>query len=549
MHDQSILLRSIKKTVSLIVAAAFTLGPTSFASAADEAPLPLQEQFATAATNAVSNESSAADIKEIDSIVGQQAEDTKTWADEREAILPQLLDVAARLEAEAKRIESLRGPQFLQTMIDKNQFMIEIENFGTAEYRTIDGQRVPRILHNDQVYILVDEKLISRDSPHLRQYIARTHVESGASRVQIDKNGLPKLNAFGGFKRKSGRDLTIAFFNDDASSPEFVDLPKPHFTNWSWWKDYYYAKKKKPTWDDFTLAIFSGGVLQAGLTYAMTMTKHAYLGTAFSWTPVIFTGLFGITIGTFASTYKNFTNNSISNFTRTLKRQFVTSMPYAYGLVIAMAPGDMHSKLATISFLTAVGLSKNLSLQVNGLSNNTAGAYWSGISQIRDKSRESDGRIIVNLNFEVGNATKTWRVINWSKSNFENQVLYIPPWLLNFVGLMAIGASTWSKVPGTDINVPLFQFLGIPIAMIWTKWYARRIANKAKADPLMPVRAKELEDLAKKYEDQWNNSFGMDVKDVPANMLNLIRKLGNGAKTVVSGCAKLLKITKADSPE
>jgi hypothetical protein len=544
MSVQRAFSQGLKRVVSFMIAFSCAMGPARFALAADENAMPSAEKAAQALNDAVNNPAAAADLEEINAIANEQAEGTKAWADQKESILPQLLEAAARLEAEARRIEELRGSDFLQGMIDKNQFMIDVDNFGTAEYRMIEGKRVPRILHDDEVYILVDEKEISRDSSHLRQYIARTHIESGNGRVQMDENGKPKRNMLGGYKLEAGRNLTIVFFNEDASTTEVVSMPKHHFTSWSWWKDYYYAKKKKPTWDDFTLALFSGGVMQVGLTFMMTMMKHHVLGTPISWTPALFTGIFGITIGTFASTYKNFTNNSISNVTRTLKRHFVSSMPYAYGLVIAMAPGEMHDKLAVVSLFTAVGLAKNLSLQVNGLSNNTASAYWSGINQIREKSRDSAGQITFNFNFTINGIKKTWKVINWSRSNFENQLLYLAPWSLNVLGLMAIGASAWSKIPGTEINIPIFQFAGIPIAMYWTKTYARKLADEAKKDPLMSVRARELEDLAQKYEGQWKAFFGMDVKDIPKSLVGLARRVGASVKKATVSCVDFLRSNK-----
>jgi hypothetical protein len=484
----------------------------------------------------------SADLDAIDTEAQAKSEQTKQWADSQETILPLLLEAAVKLDEKANRLEQERGPKVVEQMIAKDQFMVDLADGGTAEYRLIDGQRVPRIVVGDASYILVDEKLISRDSPHLLQYIARAHIESGLGRVALDANGQPMKNMFGFPKRIGGRDLTVAFFNDDVNNPEMVSMPKPHFTQWSWWKEYYLSKKKTPGKNDFSLALATGFGLQVGLTYGMTMVKAHELSLHLNWAPAIFTGLFGLTIGTFTSFYKNLTNKSISNFTRTLKRLFVSSLPYAYGVIIALAPGDMHHRLATISLFTAAGLSKNLSIWVNGIFNNIASSYWNGPISLREKSRDGNMRIAGGISFQVGEAKKTWEIFNWSRSNAEYNLYYIIPWLFNQVSLVALAAATWSKIPGTEISLPIVPFAGIPIAMYWTKWYARRLANRAQLDPDMTVRARELDELATGYEKAWSNLW--DFKSIPGKIIDTIKSIGSGfataGKSLFSRCADLL---------
>ena len=66
------------------------------------------------------------------------------------------------------------------------------------------------------------------------------------------------------------------------------------------------------------------------------------------------------------------------------------------------------------------------------------------------------------------------------------------------------------RVSGTVcITVPVLQIAGIPFAMYWSKWYARKLADRAKADDGAAIYASEIEKLAIKYESNWKKIFGL----------------------------------------
>ena len=508
------------------------------ASAEQKVDLDLDLDAATTPTDA----DAAKDLDDIDREAQARVETTKKWSAEQEAILPRLLDAAARLEENAKQIEQQSGRKKVDELVNSDSFIVDLPDGGTAEYRQIDGQYVPRVLYGDNVYMLIDEKLISRDSAHLRQNIARTHIESGLGRSVLDANGKPVLNIFGRPKKQGGRDLTIVFFNDDVNNSEIVSMPKARFTQWEWWKDYYLSKKKAPSWNDFTLAI-AVGAMQAAATYGLTLINPHH-GGATAWEAATFTGLFALTIGTFTSFYKRLTNKSLSIFTRTLKRQFVSSMPFAYGLTLAFGDGDLHHRLAAISFLTAAGLATDASLWMNGIFNNIASSHWNKVMELRDNSRAvADKRVQIGVDFTVGAAKKTWKIINWSWANAEYQLFYMIPWILNQVGLMLIAnAGTWTQIPFTSVHLPIVQFAGIPIAMFWAKWYARRLADTANADPYQTARAADLAKLAQGYEASWGNLW--DIKSLPERMLNQLKaftsSLGAAVSNMSSRCRQIL---------
>ena len=84
-----------------------------------------------------------ADLEAVDGVAQKKEEQTKNWSDAQEAILPQLIESAAKLEEKARTLEQERGADVVSQMIEKDQFIVDLANGGTAEYRLIDGQRVP----------------------------------------------------------------------------------------------------------------------------------------------------------------------------------------------------------------------------------------------------------------------------------------------------------------------------------------------------------------------------------------------------------------------
>jgi hypothetical protein len=448
---------------------------------------------------------------------------------------------------------------------------------------------MPRFLIDDEVYIIVDEKLIPRDSKHLKQYIARTHHESGAGRQKINKKtGLPEKTIFGNKKTTAGRNLTVLYLNDDVTHVEKNPKPKP--TQWHWWSQYFVSKYKNPTINDFTMAFVTGVALQGTLTLAMSYMKHKFLDVDFTMLPTYFTMAYGLGIGTFYSFYKNWTTNSGSRTTRILKQQVVSTF-YAVGLVMGVTSGDWSDKTAAVSVFTTEGRAKGISILVNGISNNTVKDFQTQVPRLREKTRESAG--LIKFRVPIGLEKKTtyvhkdgervrnveeqhviyddfgnekhfvryedgiWHEVNeeerigikyanveWSKANLENQLLYLIPWSVNVISLMTLASTDWFKIPGTDITIPILQLATIPIYMKWSKWYARKLADRAKKDPDMAVRAAELEQIAQDNENAWNNTFGMELRELPDKVTWFVKSTANAAlefgKSAARACRYLL---------
>lgn len=456
--------------------------------------------------------------------------DTKIndWSTQQEALVPHLLSAAERLDAEAARLTATRGEDYLTDLINRNQFIVEDAELGIRmEYRLIDGHRVPRLLIDDHVYIIVDEALISRKSKHLNQYVSRTHHESGQNRVKFDKDDMPVKTMFGRDKTVSGRDLSILFLNEDVANLEV--LPKPKATQWKWWREYFISKYKQPTLEDFSMALVTGAAMQGALTLGATYLKHHFMGTDFSMVPTYWTMAYGLTIGTFYSFYRNWTVSSGSKLTRILKSQAISTL-YAVGLVMSVTDGSAADRISTLSIFTAEGQAKNASIIANGIMNNFAKDYWYEVSRTRESNRENSGPFSIKVPF-------TNKSLNWKKSSLESQMLYLIPWSINVVSLLTLASTDLFKIPGIDVTIPIFQFAGIPVAMYWSKWYARRLANRAKADPDMHVRARELEKIALEREASWDNSFGLNISQFPGRVSYWVRSAASSTKEV---CRKLL---------
>ncbi len=454
------------------------------------------------------------------------------WSGKQEELVPHLLAAAERLEAEANRIMFTRGKEYLTELINTNHFIVEDPGTGISmEYRLIDGHRVPRILINDEVYIIVDEKIISRDSKHLQQYIARTHHESGQNRVQIDHEGQTQKTFFGNNKTIWGRNLTIVFLNDDVTEVKKLAKPKP--TQWKWWKEYFVSKYKKPTMEDFSMALVTGVAMQGTLALGATALKSNLLGTEFSMIPTYWTMAFGLGVGTIISTYRNWAVNSGTRLTRVLKSQTLSSL-YAVGLVLAVSDGSVGDRLSTISLFTTDGQAKNVSILANGMMNNYAKDHWNQIPRIRESTRQNAKLISFRVPF-------TNRILDWKQSSLESQMLYMVPWTINVISLMTLASTDWFQIPGTSITIPILQFAGIPIAMYWSKWYSRHLANKFKDDPDAQVRARELEEMASAHESIWESSFGMKIREIPGKLTVWLNTAADSTKTGAQKCLNYLK--------
>lgn len=411
------------------------------------------------------------------------AENAKDWAESHEQDVQPILELASELEKHTQDLEARFGNAKIEEMLLRGDIVIERAGLGKADMKLIDGVRVPRVVleSNSNAYLLLDSAKIETTSSHLRQYVARVHMDSG----------------------KTGRNLSLLWFESyDLTQLREIhaveSLPKPKAMSMLWWKEYFYSKYKKPTLNDVSMALAVGTGMQATLATVVSLVKSHVFGTPMAWEPTIWTAFFGLGIGTFNSTYKNWVVNSGNKLTRVLKGQTVSSM-FALGLILLTSDGGFGQRLSRINIMSSEGLLLHTSVLANGLMNNSVKDFWSRITSLRDKARQNVGTI----DFKV-----LGQEIKWNRSNLESQMLYLVPWTINLISLLTLSAGGFGTIGDTGITIPILPLLSTPLAMAITKWYARKLANKVKDDPLMQVRAAELEKMASQYETQWDTTFG-----------------------------------------
>jgi hypothetical protein len=433
----------------------------------------------------------------------------------QENVLAKVIDLAAKLEKLKNAVEATRGINGVRDLVEHDALIYEETGVGKIDYRYIENDEgelvlVPRVVldENQKAYLLIDAKKFTSGSQHLKMYIARTLMEAG-ERPVLDKKGRPKKTLLGETKLTFGRDVDVLYFNDNVLE-DVHSITRPKATEWRWWKEYFYSKYTKPSADDFTMALFLCAGLQGTLVSAVSAIKSHILGVDFSWTPTIFTMLYALAIDTYVSTYKNWSNFGTVQ-SRRLKL-FANGFVHATFLVAVMQPGGLDAKLAAVSVFSGAGLLKLSSIAANVYMNSISRVYWNYISKIRDEARANTGQVQLNL------FGKT--IFNWKRSRVEYKLIHLIPWTINVLSLFALGSSTLFHLPGTEIDVPALQFAGIPVAMYWAKKYARAVADQYNDDPLKEARYRELDESAKGYEEAWQNSFGLDIKEIPSRFKN-----------------------------
>lgn len=473
----------------------------------------------------------ASDPNGANSVKKAQAEqkitnDTEAWSAEKEALLPQILNAAEDLANYSDRLVAQYGEAYVEKLLEANQIHLETSDATKVgeevTYRQIDGVRVPRLLINGEVYLVIDQSQLAMDSKHLQKYVARVHFEAGGK----------------------GRAVNLVFLNRAADSdPEFTThyLPKPKVTSYKWWREYFISKYKKPSRSDVTLGLATGIGLHAGLAVLVGLvTGHRIPPEALSWTIA-----YSTVYGAFVSTIRNWTVLSGSQFTRVLKSQVVSTM-FAYGLVLAVGEGDFSDRLSTISLFSlgesgmewnAAGAAMNISIFANGIMNNFTKDFWNQIPRLRDMTRSNSG----NFDFKIEWLNK---ITQWKKATVEGQLLYLIPWTINFLALTTLATTDWFKIPGTGISFPILQFMGIPIAMFWAKKYSRRLADRAKEDPNLKVWSAEVEAKAVAQEKLWQKTFGAPISELPGNIMEWSKDVGTAGKNLAHRCWEALTSTK-----
>ncbi len=346
--------------------------------------------------------------------------------------------------------DSLGGNEF-RRRVDRDQVSLECDGVGKAEVTSVDGRSVVRVVgkHYHTAFIFLDQDKVSPDSSHLKQLLARQHIDAG--RTHPDG--------------RQGRDVVMVW-ERRSEITDIVYSPKPSPTSFRWWKDYLTATYKRPISGDYVLAfvcVFLQTLLALGVSYAKTALDPS---TAFSFAPAVVSSVFGLAIGIFTSTYRNWVFRG-AKWKQTIKSSTV-SFAFAYCLMISF--GGVES----LSFATAAGLMTHLFIMANVLANNIAKVEWNQIVLTRTMHRLNAS--MCNFSIRVFGKKLSTQI---NKASIENQLMYLVPFTLRLGDLTNITMDVFGfQIPQGKILL----WSSIPQAIFLTKRYLRSLEEKKKRE-------------------------------------------------------------------
>ncbi|MBI4061567.1 MAG: hypothetical protein HY403_09065 [Elusimicrobia bacterium] len=345
----------------------------------------------------------------------------RRWEANREAILGEVESLRSRLAHDAgRRLEEI-GAEAFERELDKSKISVREPGLGKAVMTKVDQSRMIRVVHapTELAFIFVDADAVPRDSRHLRQVIGRQFFDAGEDRAD----------------GRRGRSVVVAWRRDgQIDSLEFHG--KPRLWSRAWWRSYWDATYKTPARGDVVFGVLMGGI-QGALALGLGAVKLAMLGTPLMLAPVFFTMGFGLAIGVFISTYKNWTyrGRRVSQF---LKAATI-SLAFAYPVVI------FTQGLGAVA-LTGAGLLTHAHVLSNVALNNVGKVAWQQIPAMGEKYRLLTGTLF-------------WDI---KKAAAVNQGFYLINWTLRLGDLL--------DIPGGK----LIFLAGLPLAMAISYWYARK---------------------------------------------------------------------------
>lgn len=337
---------------------------------------------------------------------------------------PRLIEEAGRLAALARehtgQLESSLSAEAFRRELDRNKLVVEFPGLGKGEVTSIDGRLIARVAHapSELSVLFLEQGQVAADSRHLAQFVARQFFDAGKDR----RDG------------RRGRDTVLVWTKDGVPVAEELRL-KPSFWTGDWWREYWRATYKTPGRSDVVFGLAMAG-LQGALAWGLGAAKLVMTGAPVSAAPVVFTMGFGMLIGVYVSTYKNWTYRG--PVWRQYLKSALISFAFAYP-VVAFTQG-----LAALSPLTAGGLLLHAHIATNVALNNIGKVAWQQIPLMAERHRLITG----NLVWEIKNAA------------VANQGFYMVNWTLRLAHLL--------QVPG---GLVLF-LAGIPAAMALSYRYA-----------------------------------------------------------------------------
>ncbi len=498
------------------------------------------------------------------------------WAQIQESVLRDAQPMVHTLSAELQKLRSRFSPSQLNENLTKNETKWEIPGFR-GELNQVDGRPMLRIVHHaTRLALLYIPHDIAEDSPHLRQIIARQHIDAG----EADPKG-----------RKPGRDTVVIRYagltSDTLQTAQSLHRYFPRHPPGSpaWWNDYSAATYTTPHVGAYALASYCAA-LQVGAAACIGGLRVA-LGDGnidFEYSPMILSGLFAALIGMFASSYRVWTYRG-SQTSKILK---LTSIGLLYAYSLAIVRGGS----ATVFSITDPEcLLLHATIHTNTLLNQKGRVAWQKLAEIRENLRYSSGQYDlaplveklapeINVRDSSGKSTATV-----SRASFFNQTLYLIPFSFKLGGLIGIGAKVTLPLAGWQLDSgPLLLVASIPAALwvvsryaAWVKNGLRRqiallhqtagpTANPSENDKLVELEQQEA--VVTKIESEINTEYGDIWRDalyrphrflkslalVFSDSIEDIRQihwpiLKNTAQSAIGWCAKLLTRAKHHTSE
>lgn len=373
-------------------------------------------------------------LQTLDEVHYLYAQLVKTWREHR-SNYPELSDRDYDLE-----------------FINTNQVFYNDE-FGQAELNSIDGKPFVRIIHEktEKSFIFLKSHKFDLESEHFKQYVSRQHISSGSSRLD----------------GQYGRDVILFHVDkyETMQAPRKLLDPdrynelkrfKPYTKDW--WKEYWLAIKKRPSFSTFKFGLVCG-IAQGTLALTSGAILDSIVGLDFAiWKPAMVATLWGTGFGMIASTFKNWVN--LGPHWRRTAKNMLNGVLFQYLLTFVIISDPM----TTLNPLTVSGMFNHFVIFLASYISNLAKPNWYNFAIIREKTGMGRGA------FKIGKFTT-----EWSKNNVEHQIAYMPAFLMRLLERTNLGMPRHIPV-GTGVLVGSI-FLSEYLFMK----YADYIANLTKS--------------------------------------------------------------------
>lgn len=424
----------------------------------------------------------------LDSQNGQPV-DVPGWFPDPAQTIDNLLSLYEEGRAFAKHEHERLGADEFNKALNEGRMQIHRPE-GAVEFTLIDSVPTARIIHEPTgtAYIFLDADHISKDSPHLAQYIARQHHFAGTTR----RDGI------------KGRDAVLVWLQDH--NIKNVELSeKPRMFTRQYWKEYWRGVYKKPTRDTAIFGV-ACGILQTGVGLAVSALKvHFDPSAEFLIEPAVLNFIFGTSIGTYVSTYRNWVTNGSNSIIGQSIRSSTVSVTFAYTL--AFTTGQ------SVSFMDTAGLLTNLALWTNIMGNNWSKTEWTQWAKIKERERADTKVYNIPLPYISLEESKSHsqdslgateeerpsssklklKTYDWalSQRNINHQIYaYLPPQFLRTADLV-----------GITLSLPI---LGAPLPIgtiaLWSSIPIVKYSTLKWAEKYYPQSAEDLQ-LRKTWND------------------------------------------------